>query len=435
VRDVVILGSTGSIGTQALEVIAACPGDFRVVGLAAGGNDVLLLARQALQTKARVVGVTRASVVQDLQLAFYAEASQRGWSTGDTRLPRIVAGPQAASQVAAEPCDVVLNGITGAAGLAPTLAALQAGTRLALANKESLVIGGRLVTGAARPGQIVPVDSEHSALAQCLRGGSASEVDRLILTASGGPFRGRTRDQLDGVTPAQALAHPTWDMGRMVTTNSATLVNKGLELLEAHLLFDIPLARIDVVVHPQSIVHSMVQFVDGSTLAQCSPPDMRLPIALGLAWPDRVPGAANACDWSKSASWTFEPLDHQAFPAVMLARQAGAAAGSAPAVFNAANETCVDAFHEGLIGFLDILEIVEHVLSEHLGSSTGSGHTGPSTGSGSIPASGADVRSIWRSDDELTLEGVLDADAWARTRAHQLTVSRTETGRTETGRT
>jgi 1-deoxy-D-xylulose-5-phosphate reductoisomerase len=435
VRDVVILGSTGSIGTQALEVITARPGDFRVVGLAAGGNDVALLARQALETEARVVGVTRSSVVQDLQLAFYAEASKRGWSTGDTRLPRIVAGPESVSQVAAEPCDVVLNGITGAAGLAPTLAALQAGTRLALANKESLVIGGRLVIGAARPGQIVPVDSEHSALAQCLRGGSASEVDRLILTASGGPFRGRTRDQLHDVTPAQALAHPTWDMGRMVTTNSATLVNKGLELLEAHLLFDIPLDRIDVVVHPQSVVHSMVQFVDGSTLAQCSPPDMKLPIALGLAWPDRVPRAASACDWSRATSWTFEPLDDEAFPAVTLARRAGAAAGSAPAVFNAANETCVDAFHEGVIGFLDILEIVERVLSEHLGPSTGSAHTGPWAGSGSIPESGTDVRSIWRSDDELTLEGVLDADAWARTRAQELTVSTTGTRRIETGRT
>ena len=291
-RDVVILGSTGSVGTQALEVIAARPADFRVVALAAGGRNMALLASQVLATGAQLVGVTRATAVQDLQLALYAEAARRGWSRGDVRLPRIVAGPDAAAKVAAEPCDVVLNAITGAAGLAPTLAALRAGTRLALANKESLVIGGRLVTREAVPGQIVPVDSEHSALAQCLRSGSTAEVDRLILTASGGPFRGRTRGELRDVTPAQALAHPTWDMGRMVTTNSATLVNKGLELLEAHLLFDVPLDRIDVVVHPQSVVHSMVQFVDGSTLAQCSPPDMRLPIALGLGWPDRVPGAA-----------------------------------------------------------------------------------------------------------------------------------------------
>ncbi|HET9647574.1 MAG TPA: 1-deoxy-D-xylulose-5-phosphate reductoisomerase [Microlunatus sp.] len=423
-RDVVILGSTGSIGTQALDVIRERPDAFRIAGLAAGGREVALLARQALETGARVVGVTRASAVQDLQLAFYAEASRRGWATGDVRLPRIVAGPDAAARVAAEPCDVVLNGITGAAGLTPTLAALRTGAVLALANKESLVIGGRLVTRAARVGQIVPVDSEHSALAQCLRGGTAAEVDRLVLTASGGPFRGRTRAQLAEVTPAQALAHPTWDMGRVVTTNSATLVNKGLELLEAHLLFDVPLDRIEVVVHPQSIVHSMVQFVDGSTLAQCSPPDMRLPIALGLGWPERVAGAAAACDWTTAATWTFEPLDEDAFPAVRLARRAGVAAGTAPAVFNAANEVCVDAFHEGRIGFLEITAIVADVLGEHLKAPPGSG------GSNRTPAGVDDVRSNWRSDDELTLDGVLAADAWARERAAQLTAATREAGRT-----
>ena len=405
-RDVVILGSTGSVGTQALEVIAARPADFRVVALAAGGRNMALLASQVLATGAQLVGVTRATAVQDLQLALYAEAARRGWSRGDVRLPRIVAGPDAAAKVAAEPCDVVLNAITGAAGLAPTLAALRAGTRLALANKESLVIGGRLVTREAVPGQLVPVDSEHSALAQCLRSGSTAEVDRLILTASGGPFRGRTRGELRDVTPAQALAHPTWDMGRMVTTNSATLVNKGLELLEAHLLFDVPLDRIDVVVHPQSVVHSMVQFVDGSTLAQCSPPDMRLPIALALGWPDRVPGAAPPVDWTTGSSWTFEPLDEVAFPAVSLARRAGSAAGSAPAVFNAANEVCVDAFHDGGIGFLDIVDLVGRVLTEHLDRA---------------PDSATDVPSLWRSDDDLTIEGVLAADAWARERARQLT--------------
>ena len=407
-RDVVILGSTGSVGTQALEVIAARPADFRVVALAAGGRNMALLASQVLATGAQLVGVTRATAVQDLQLALYAEAARRGWSRGDVRLPRIVAGPDAAAKVAAEPCDVVLNAITGAAGLAPTLAALRAGTRLALANKESLVIGGRLVTREAMPGQLVPVDSEHSALAQCLRSGSTAEVDRLILTASGGPFRGRTRGELRDVTPAQALAHPTWDMGRMVTTNSATLVNKGLELLEAHLLFDVPLDRIDVVVHPQSVVHSMVQFVDGSTLAQCSPPDMRLPIALGLGWPDRVPGAAHPVDWTTASSWTFEPLDEVAFPAVSLARRAGSAAGSAPAVFNAANEVCVDAFHDGGIGFLDIVDVVGRVLTEHLDRA---------------PDSATDVPSLWRSDDDLTIEGVLAADAWARERARQLTTT------------
>jgi len=269
VRDVVVLGSTGSIGTQALEVIAAQPDRFRVTGLAAGGGQIALLARQALDTGAAVVAVSRATAVQDLQLALYAEVSKRGWATGDVRLPRILAGPDAAAELAAAPSDVVLNGITGSTGLVPTLAALKAGHILALANKESLIMAGPLVMRAAAEGQIVAVDSEHSALAQCLRGGAPSEVDRLVLTASGGPFRGRTRAQLADVTPAEALAHPTWNMGRVITTNSATLVNKGLELLEAYLLYGVGLDRIDVVVHPQSFVHSMVQFVDGSTLAQC----------------------------------------------------------------------------------------------------------------------------------------------------------------------
>jgi 1-deoxy-D-xylulose-5-phosphate reductoisomerase len=300
---------------------------------------------------------------------------------------------------------VVLNGITGSAGLAPTLAALAAGTTLALANKESLVIGGALVTSAAAEGQIVAVDSEHSALAQCLRGGTAAEVDRLVLTASGGPFRGRTRAEMADVTPEQALAHPTWNMGRVITTNSATLVNKGLELLEAHLLYGVDLDRINVVVHPQSIVHSMVQFVDGSTLAQCSPPDMKLPIALGLSWPERLPGAAAACDWSKASSWTFEPLDDEAFPAVELARHAGRLGGTAPAVLNAANEECVDAFHEGRISFLQILDIVAAVLAEHARPAAASP---PDVGSALVSSSG------------LSVEVVLAADRWARQRARVL---------------
>jgi 1-deoxy-D-xylulose-5-phosphate reductoisomerase len=409
VREVVILGSTGSIGRQALEVIAQRPGEFRVVGLAAGGASVALLARQALDTQARVVAVTQATAVQDLQLAFYTEASRRGWSSGNVRLPRIIAGPDAASEVAALPCDVVLNGITGAAGLQPTLAALAAGTVLALANKESLVIGGTLVTSAAADGQIVAVDSEHSALAQCLRAGSSAEVDRLVLTASGGPFRGRTREQMREVTPAQALAHPTWAMGRVVTTNSATLVNKGLELLEAHLLYGVDLDRIDVVVHPQSVVHSMVQFVDGSTLAQCSPPDMKLPIALGLYWPDRLPNAARPCDWSQASTWTFEPLDREAFPAVDLARDAGRSGGTAPAVFNAANEVGVEAFHQGRIAFLDIVDIAAAVLAEH---GRQPENRPRDVGSALVPAS------------SLTLSDVLAADQWARKRAEELTRGR-----------
>ncbi len=410
-RDVVVLGSTGSIGTQALEVIAGQADRFRVVGLAAGGGQIPLLARQVLDTEARLVAVSRSTAVQDLQLALYAEASRRGWASGKFRLPRIVSGPDAAQEAATLPCDVVLNGITGATGLGATLAALAAGRSLALANKESLVIGGRLVTRAAAPGQIVAVDSEHSALAQCLRGGSPDEVARLVLTASGGPFRGRTREQMRTVTPTEALAHPTWSMGRVITTNSATLVNKGLELLEAHLLYGIDLDRIDVVVHPQSIVHSMVQFVDGSTLAQCSPPDMRLPIALALSWPERLPGAAAACDWSTAASWTFEPLDSEAFPAVNLARQAGRWGGSSPAVYNAANEECVEAFHAGEIGFTDICDIVAEVLAEHVRSSRGSDEPG------------ADVGSALVADGDLTVDLVLAADAWARGRARELVSS------------
>jgi 1-deoxy-D-xylulose-5-phosphate reductoisomerase len=402
VRDVVILGSTGSIGTQALDVVADHPDQFRVVGLAAGGGQIELLAQQALDTGAQTVAVSRATTVQDLQLALYSEASRRGWAEGKVQLPRILAGPEAAAELAAMRCDVVLNGITGSTGLAATLAALQAGWILALANKESLVVGGQLVTRAAQPGQIVAVDSEHSALAQCLRGGAEREVDRLILTASGGPFRGLTREQMTDVTPDQALAHPTWNMGRVITTNSATLVNKGLELLEAHLLYGVELDRIDVVVHPQSIVHSMVQFVDGSTLAQCSPPDMKLPIALGLSWPDRLRGVAQPCDWRTATSWNFEPLDHSAFPAVELARQAGKLGGTAPAVYNAANEVCVDAFHDGRIGFIQILDIVAVVLREHAGSDP-------------------DVGSKLVASDQLTLEMVLAADAWARARASDLT--------------
>ena len=287
---------------------------------------------------------------------------------------------------------MVLNALPGAAGLAPTLAALDAGRTLALANKESLIIGGPLVKARAKPGQIVPVDSEHSALAQCLRGGRADEVQRLVLTASGGPFRGRTREELGDVTPEQALAHPTWDMGPLVTINSATLVNKGLELIEAHLLFDLPFDRIDVVVHPQSVVHSMVEFVDGSTLAQASPPDMRLPIALALGWPDRLPGAAAGCDWTLAATWTFEPLDEAAFPAVRLAREAGGRGGTAPAVYNGANEACVAAFLDGRLPFLQIVDTVADVLGEQTGGRTvGACHrVRPTTGCGSTtPGRGA----------------------------------------------
>jgi 1-deoxy-D-xylulose-5-phosphate reductoisomerase len=357
-RDVVVLGSTGSIGTQALEIVRANPDRFRVVGLTAGGSDPELFEAQVAEFSPAYHGL----------------------------------GEEASTEAAAHPCDVVLNGITGAVGLRPTLAALDAGTTLALANKESLIMGGPLVLDRAKPGQIVPVDSEHSALAQCLRGGTAEEVRRLVLTASGGPFRGRSREELRNVTVAEALDHPTWSMGPVITINSATLVNKGLEVIEASLLFGIPFDRIDVVVHPTSVVHSMVEFVDGSTLVQASPPTMKIPIALGLAWPDRVPDAAPAVDWTSPETWEFFPLDDDAFPAVALARSAGARGGTAPAVYNAANEVCVEAFRQGRLGFTDIVPTIEDVVATH------------------------DVRS----SSTLTVDDIVAADSWARDEANRL---------------
>lgn len=341
---VLVLGSTGSIGTQALDVIAANPDRFELVGLAAGGANLDTLLRQRAET-----GVTNIAIADERA----AEAA------GDVPFR----GPEAATRLVQETeADVVLNALVGALGLRPTLAALESGARLALANKESLVAGGPLVLRAARPGQIVPVDSEHSALAQCLRGGTPDEVAKLVLTASGGPFRGWTAAQLEDVTPEQAGAHPTWSMGPMNTLNSASLVNKGLELIETHLLFGIAYDRIEVVVHPQSIVHSMVTFVDGSTIAQASPPDMKLPIALALGWPHRVPDAARACDFSTASSWEFEPLDSDVFPAVELARHAGETGGCLTAVYNAANEEAAAAFLQGRIGFPVIVKTIADVL-------------------------------------------------------------------------
>ena len=390
-REVVLLGSTGSIGTQAVDIVRRNPDRLRVVGLGAGGGQVDLLAAQALELGVDVVAVARASVVQDLQLAFYAEAQRRGYPTGGFRVPKILAGPDAMTELAAWPCDVVLNGMVGSLGLAPTLAALRAGRRLALANKESLVAGGPLVRALAAPGQLTPVDSEHSALAQCLRSGSAREVRRLVLTASGGPFRGRSRADLAEVTPAQALAHPTWDMGPVVTINSATLVNKGLEVIEAHELFRIGYDAIEVMVHPQSMIHSMVEFTDGSTVAQCSPPDMRLPIALALGWPDRVPDAAPGVDWTAAHRWELTPLDDEAFPAVRLAKAAGRAGRCRPAIYNAANEEFLAAFVAGRLPFLGIVDGLDRVLSE-----------------------APDFA------EPGTVEEVLAAEAWARVRAGEL---------------
>ncbi len=383
-REVVILGSTGSIGTQALDIVRRNPDRFRVVALAAGGGQPDLLARQAAEFGVAAVAVASPAAITQVQDALRAHMDRTG--------PQLLCGPDSVSEVAAWPCDVVLNGVTGAAGLRATLAALEAGRVLALANKESLIVGGALVTSRAKPGQIVPVDSEHSTIAQCLRAGRDSEVRRLVLTASGGPFRGWSRDRLENVTPSQALAHPTWNMGPLVTINSATLVNKGLEVIEAHLLFGFSLDRIDVVVHPQSIVHSMVEFSDGATIIQASPPDMRLPISLGLAWPDRVPEAAPGLDWSTAATWTFEPLDDAAFPAVALAREAAAAGGTAPAVYNAANEACVADFQAGRISFPRIVDTVARIVSEHDAARTA----------------------------VTTVADVLAVDGWARRRAREL---------------
>jgi 1-deoxy-D-xylulose-5-phosphate reductoisomerase len=360
-RTVAILGSTGSIGVQAAEVIAAHPGRFNVVGLAARGTDPAALASQIIAFAPAQVAVADDAAATAVREALAAAGAGPGGAA------EFLTGPGAVEHLAGGGADVVLNAVSGAIGLGPTLAALAAGSTLALANKESLVAGGAVVKAAVRrEGQIVPVDSEHSAIAQCLRAGRAQEVSRLVLTASGGPFRGRRRSELAAVTPVQALAHPTWSMGPVVTVNSATLMNKALELIEASLLFDIPAERIDVVVHPQSIVHSMVLFRDGAVIAQASPPDMRLPIALGLAWPERLGEVSRPLTWGTASSWDFEPLDAAAFGAVDLAREAVAASPLHPAVLNAANELAVEAFLAGRTGFLDIEATVRAVLGAYV---------------------------------------------------------------------
>ncbi|AUH69284.1 MULTISPECIES: 1-deoxy-D-xylulose-5-phosphate reductoisomerase [Gordonia] len=381
---VLILGSTGSIGTQALEVVAEHPDRFQVVGLGAGGGSLELLQRQVAETG---LAPQRVAVAD-------ADAAA---VLGDRLGGPVLGGPDAMVRlIESVEADVILNGVVGAIGLRPSLAALESGARLALANKESLVAGGALVLDAAAPGQIVPVDSEHSAIAQCLRGGTADEVERLVLTASGGPFRGWTAEQVRGVTPEQAGRHPTWSMGPMITLNSATLVNKALEVIEAHLLFGVDYDRIDVTVHPQSIVHSMVTFVDGATIAKASPPSMKLPIALALGWPHRVPGSSSACDWTTASTWTFEPVDDEVFPAIRLARSAGKAGGSLTAVYNAANEVAAEGFFAGAIDFPRIVGVIADVLAD------------------------ADQ---WSSRPG-TLDEVLAADQWARRRAAEHVAAR-----------
>ena len=345
-KDLVILGSTGSIGVQALEIVEANPSLFRIVALTAAGSNTDLLIAQAKKFNVPVIGVTK-------------NADQIKAALPNST---VIDGPLASTEIAAITCDVVLNGITGSIGLGPTLAALRVGNRVALANKESLVAGGDLVMSLAKPDQLLPVDSEHSALWQSLMGGKKSEVSKLVLTASGGPFRDRT--DLSTITIAEALNHPTWSMGPVVTINSATLVNKGLEIIEAHYLFALPYSQIEAVIHPQSVVHSMVEYVDGSTIAQASPPNMKGPISFAINYPDRVKAATAPIDWTQSHTWTFASIDNERFPAIDLARRCGALGGGLPAIFNAANEVCVASFISGEIGFTSIVETVEEVVQK-----------------------------------------------------------------------
>jgi len=345
VRDIVILGSTGSIGVQALEVIAAHPTLFRVVGLASGSNNLTTLAEQVRQFNVPTVGTTGK-----------AEAIKARVGSAE-----VIDGDLASQHIASLPCDIVLNAITGSIGLGPTLAALKAGNHVALANKESLVAGGELVMKAGGD-RIIPVDSEHSALFQAMKAGKSNQVSKVILTASGGPFR--TRTDLTTVTVEEALAHPTWSMGPVVTINSATLVNKGLEIIEAHYLFDIPYSHIEAVIHPQSVVHSMVEFLDGSTIAQASPPSMKGPISYALGYPDRVPEAMPAIDWTKNQMWNFDPIDNKRFPSIDLARRCGDGGGAMTAIYNAVNEVAVEAFLQRQIPFTAIVATMEKAINQ-----------------------------------------------------------------------
>jgi 1-deoxy-D-xylulose-5-phosphate reductoisomerase len=349
-RRVVILGSTGSIGVQALDVVSRAAGEIEVVGLSAGG------AWEALIEQARAHGVSRVALADRDAAAQAAEA----WTDGE-----VLSGPEGLVRlIVEEPCDLVLNGIVGSAGLVPTVATLTEGIDLALANKESLVVGGELVTQLAEAtgASIIPVDSEHSALHQLLAEQRAGTVERLIVTASGGPFRGRSAEGLEDVTIEQALAHPTWAMGGKITIDSATLMNKGLEVIEAHHLFGMPYERIDVIVHPQSIVHSLVQLCDGATLAHLGYPDMRVPIAYGLHYPERVEVPVRPLDLAELGALTFEPVDDETFRCLRLARAAGIAGGTAPCSLNAANEVAVHAFLQGRLAFAAIPRVIEETL-------------------------------------------------------------------------
>jgi 1-deoxy-D-xylulose-5-phosphate reductoisomerase len=361
-RTVAILGSTGSVGVQAVEIVRDNPERFTVTGLGCRGSRLERFAAQVLDLRPVTVAVADPSAAADLPAAITAEASRRGLSAGAWSQPEVLVGEDGLCALAATPVDVVLNAIDGAVGLPVTLACLGAGTTLALANKESLVVGGELVVRAAAPGQIIPVDSEHSAIAQALRGEDVADVARLIITATGGPFWDRPRASLAEVTVAEALAHPRWDMGPVISINSATMVNKGLEVLEARYLFDIPIDRIEPVIHRQAAVHSMIELVDGAVLAQIGVPSMKVPIAVALAWPRRVPGAAPAIDWTEAHAWDFRPVDRAQFPGLALAIAAGGTGCGAPVVFNAANEVAVAAFRAGATTFLGITDTIDATL-------------------------------------------------------------------------
>ena len=380
IRQVAVLGATGSIGASALDVIARHPGRMRASVLAAGRQVDALLALCARHRPDHAV-IADPDAYPALRDGLAAAGLATRAHAGHPALESLVAGPE---------CDTVVAAIVGAAGLASTLAAARAGKRLLLANKESLVLAGELVIAAARASgaQIVPIDSEHSAVFQCLRSCQPEGVRRIVLTASGGPFRGWDRTRLATVTPAQAVAHPKWSMGPKISVDSATLMNKGLEVIEAHHLFGLPAGCIDVLVHPQSLVHSFVDFVDGSTLAQLGLPDMRTALAVGLGWPRRIASGVPALDLlAEGGRLDFAPPDLDAFPCLALAFRALQAGGAAPAVLNAANEEAVSAFLQGRIGFLSIPDVVAHALD-------------------AMPATPAD-----------SIDALLAADAWARSQS------------------
>jgi 1-deoxy-D-xylulose-5-phosphate reductoisomerase len=355
-RAVAILGSTGSIGTQALDVVRRNPDRFKVVALAAATSHELLVG-QIREFLPPLVAIADEEAAQEIKAGL-----------GSIRGMEILAGTEAAETLARESeADVVLNAMVGAVGLAPSLAALQSGKSLALANKESLIVGGELVMDLVKgePDRLIPVDSEHAALAQCLRGERKEDLKRVVITASGGPFREWSREELSKASVKEALAHPTWTMGPKITVDSATLMNKGLEVIEAHYLFGLEYRDIDVVVHPESIIHGIAEFADGSMMAQLSQPDMRLPIQLALGFPDRLPTGIQGLDLARLGRLTFEDLNNEAFPSVGLAYSAGEKGSTFPAVLNAANEVAVMAFLEGKIRLTAIPEIVEATLAGH----------------------------------------------------------------------